>query len=94
MQSAGRHAARVHAIAEAKAAAEELVQVPGLILLVEQVVAEQRDRPAVARTVQRRARTEQRIAVDDRLRVGVVLKAPVLLRDERQVGRQIPAPAA
>src|SRR6185369_15030057 len=56
--------------------------------------SEQRNRPAVARPVEGRAGAKQRVAADDRLRVRIVDEAAELLRDERQVGGQVPAPAA
>ncbi len=80
MKAANGGAAGEDAVVQAEqVGSQQLVQVAGLILLVEQVVAEQRDRPAIAAAIDRRPGAEQRIAVDDRLRVGVVDQAAKLL---------------
>ena len=82
MKAANRGAAREDAVVQSQVGAQELVKIAGLILLVQQVVAEQRNRPGVIGSIQRRTGAEKRITVDDRLRVRVVDQAAELLRDE------------
>jgi len=87
-------AAREDTVPQKQRAVERLVKVRQAILLVQQVVAEERSSPAVRRPADREARAKQGIGRLKRLRVIVRDDPLILLRKEAQVRRRVPRPSA
>ena len=83
-------AAREGAIVEAQRGTQRLVDCKRAIMGVGEVAAEERERPAVVGAAERQPRAEQRIAVGDRLRIGVVDRADMLIGHERDIGDRGP----
>ena len=83
-------AAREGAIVEAQRGTQRLIDCKRAIMGVGAVAAEERERPAVVGAAERQPRAEQRLAVGDRLRIGVVDRADMLIGHERDIGDRGP----
>ena len=92
MLSANCGAPRKYTIPQKHRRIERLVKVGEAILLVEQIVAEQRGSPPLTRPTDRKTRAQDCIGRLDRLRVRVGDDAFILLREEAEVRCRVPSP--